>query len=287
MDYIKDRVFIPSTVFDNKILLENDPNYIASLAMLPDAEMKALLYGDWNSFQGQAFGEFKDDKAHYQDRKWTHVIEPFEIPREWKIYRSFDFGYSKPFSVGWWAVDHDKRMYRISELYGCTKQPNTGLKWEPNKIFKEVREFELTHRWLKDKTILGIADPAIWDESGGESIKETAEKHRVYFEKGDNKRLPGKMQVHYRLAFDENGLPMMYVFDTCKAFIRTVPALTYSEKNTEDIDTDGEDHIYDETRYLCMTNPIAPRKSMVKQDKPYNPLEQNDTKYNQYGFMNT
>lgn len=285
VEYKKDRVFIPSTVFDNKILLENDPNYIASLAMLPDAEMQALLYGDWNSFQGQAFGEWKDDSAHYKDRLWTHVIEPFEIPKEWTIYRSFDFGYSKPFSCAWWAVDHDKRMYRIIELYGCTSQPNTGVKWEPNKIFSEIRNMELNHRWLKGKHINGIADPSIWDASRGESIAETAEKHRVYFEKGDNERLAGKMQFHYRLAFDENGFPMVYVFETCKAFIRTVPSLVYDEKKAEDIDTDGEDHVYDDSRYLFMSNPLAPRKTAQKIEIKDDPLNQHQQRYDQYGFM--
>ena len=65
---------------------------------------------------------------------------------------------------------------------------------------------------------------------------------------------------------------MLYVFDTCKHFIRTVPNLVYDETNVEDIDTDGEDHIYDELRYVCMRNPIAPRPRPVEPPKPYDPL---------------
>lgn len=80
----------------------------------------------------------------------------------------------------------------------------------------------------------------------------------MYFERGDHARIDGKMQVHHRLAFDEEGIPMLYVFNTCKHFIRTVPNLVYDEKNVEDINTEGEDHIYDELRYVCMKNPIAP-----------------------------
>ena len=80
------------------------------------------------------------------------------------------------------------------------------------------------------------------------------------------------MQLHNRLAFDENGIPMLYVFSTCKHFIRTVPALVYSQKNIEDIDTDAEDHIYDEVRYIAMENPInPPRKSMPVRE--YDPLD--------------
>ena len=95
----RDRVFIPAKVYDNQILLNNDPNYVANLSMLPEAERRALLEGDWDSFSGQVFTEWKDDPAHYHDRRWSHVIAPFAIPPEWPVYRGFDWGYSRPFSV--------------------------------------------------------------------------------------------------------------------------------------------------------------------------------------------
>ena len=94
------------------------------------------------------------------------------------------------------------------------------------------------------------------------------------------------MQVHHRLAFDENGWPMLYVFSTCKHFIRTVPNLVYDEKDVEDIDTDGEDHIYDELRYVCMKNPIAPRPRKVIEANPYDPLDlQEKPAYDRYDFF--
>ena len=82
----------------------------------------------------------------------------------------------------------------------------------------------------------------------------------VYWDKGDHTRIPGKMQCHYRLAFDENGIPMFYCFSNCKDFIRTVPELIYSETKVEDINTEMEDHIYDEWRYVCMESPINERR---------------------------
>jgi hypothetical protein len=77
---------------------------------------------------------------------------------------------------------------------------------------------------------------------------------------GDHTRLAGKMQFHYRLAFGEDGRPMLQVFNTCKHFIRTIPNLVYDESNVEDIDTTQEDHIYDECRYVLMENPISAAK---------------------------
>ena len=81
----RSRVFVPSTVFDNEELLSSDPDYLANLAMLPEAEKNALLYGDWNSFSGQVFTEWRDRPENYNDRRGTHVISPFLIPDNWKI----------------------------------------------------------------------------------------------------------------------------------------------------------------------------------------------------------
>lgn len=268
----KSRVFVPSSVFDNQILLNNDPAYLTRLASMPEAERKALLYGDWDSYSGQYFTEWRDKPEHYLDRQWTHVIEPFEIPDGWKIYRSFDWGYNRPFSCGWWAMDYDGVLYRILELYGCDGTPNQGVKWTAQKVFEEIRRVETEHRWLKGKNIQGVADPAIFAADGGESIAETAMKSRIYFSPGDHQRIPGWMQMHYRFAFDENGFPMMYIFKNCKDFIRTVPTLIYDEHKVEDLNTEGEDHIADEARYMCMARPIKPRMAVEPDRFVTNPL---------------
>lgn len=282
-----DYVFIQAHVYDNKVLMDANPEYIDMLKALPEHKRRAHLEGCWDVYEGQVFEEFRNDSSHYDDRRWTHVIEPFDPPKEWRIYRSFDFGYSKPFSCAWWAVDFDGRMYRILELYGCVpNEPDVGVKWTPDEIFREIKRIENEHSWLAGKQIYGVADPAIWDVSRGISIAETAGKHGIYFEPGDNKRLPGWMQMHYRLAFDEEGIPMMYIFSNCRAFIRTIPLLTYDEHKPEDINTKQEDHVADECRYMAMANPMKP--VFVKERKPqvYDPLSTDDnTKPDRYAFM--
>lgn len=267
------RIFIPSSVFDNAALLENDPGYLANLALLPEANKKALLYGDWDSYEGQVFTEWKNEPSAYDTRIGTHVINPFPIPRSWKRYRTFDFGYSRPFAVQWWAVDYDGRAYLYRQLYGCTDTANTGLKWEPRKIARKIREIE--DELEEGMTIYGIADPSIWDESRGRdgTIISMFEDEGVFFEKGKNDRLSGKMQCHYRMAFDENDIPMMYVFNTCRPFLRTIPNLTYDEVNTEDVNTLCEDHDYDAMRYFFMANPIKPKLPEAKVSRNcFNPL---------------
>lgn len=276
----QERIFVPSSVYDNRALMENDPDYVARLAAMPEAERNALLYGDWDSFSGQVFTEWRNNPNG--ERKNTHVIEPFHVPDHWRIWCSLDWGYAKPFSVGWYAVDEEKRIYRIRELYGCTGTPNVGVKMEPAAVAREMHKIEEDDPNLRGKQIFRVGDPAIWGAQGPESIGTLFERERIYWGKGDHARIDGKMQMHHRLAFDEEGKPMLYVFDTCRHFIRTVPSLVYSERNVEDVDTDGEDHIYDECRYVLMENPIAARLPVQQKKKEYNPLD-TDVDYDRYG----
>lgn len=251
--------FIQSLVTDNKALMDSQPQYLEQLEVLPPKLRRMWLEGDWSVAEGQFFEEFTDDPEHYVDRKWSHVIEPFEITGDYKLYRAYDHGYAKPFSVQWWAVDHDGAAYLILELYGCTEQPDEGVKWTAKQIFTRIHEIETSHRWLKGRNIIGVADPAIWGTQTGESVAEIAGKCGVHFTPGDNSRVPGWMQMHYRLAFDENGYAMLYVFKNCKAFIRTIPLLQYDDYKPEDLDTSEEDHCADSCRYFCMSRPISPR----------------------------
>lgn len=271
IEITRDRAFVPASVFDNPALLDSSPDYLGSLAMLPDKERDALLYGDWDSFEGQYFTEFRlspdpamckaagigVEEAQRQGR-YTHVIEPFDVPQHWTVFRSYDWGYAKPFSCAWYAVDYDGVMYRILEMYGCTRQPNTGVRWTDDRQFEEIARVEREHPLLKGRQITGVADPSIWASKGGPSTQETAARYGIYFAPGDNERIPGWMQCHYRLQFDHNGRPRFYCFDTCKEFIRTIPLMMYDEVKVEDLDTTLEDHIADEWRYACMSRPVRP-----------------------------
>lgn len=283
----EDYSFIQSLVTDNKALLREQPQYLKQLQALPAKLRQAWLEGRWDVFQGAFFEEFRQtpdpqkcyeagitDEEALEEHKWTHVIRPFEPPKDWKIYRSYDWGYGKPFSCGWWAVDYEGCAYRILELYGCTDTPNEGVKWSNKEQFSKIAEIEREHPWLKGRRIQGVADPSIWDGSRGISVAEEADKNGVWFEPGVNDRIPGWMQMHERLRFDENGKAMMYFFDTCKDAIRVIPLMMYDEHKPEDLDTDLEDHILDECRYFCMMRPIAPRVIEEKKEPMYDPLNQ-------------
>jgi hypothetical protein len=282
-----DYVFIQSLVTDNKALMEADPTYMKKLEALPPKLRKAWLEGRWDVFQGAYFEEFRttpdpqcchdagiSEEDALMEHRWTHVIKPFDIPKDWKIYRSYDFGFGRPFAVNWYAVDYEGIAYMILELYGCTGTPNEGVKWTPEQQFKEVARIEQEHPYLKGKKIHGVADPSIWDGSRGVAIIEEAEKYHLWFDKGINDRIPGWMQIRERLKFDEHGKAMLYIFENCKDTIRTIPLMMFDEHKPEELDTTLEDHICDSIRYFCMMNYIAPREIEVKVKPLHDPLNQ-------------
>lgn len=264
--------YIPATVRDNPHISKD---YEVELQQKPAKLRDALLHGSWDAFSGQAFPEFVDDPAHYADGIGTHVIDPFDVPLHWPRYVSFDHGYTRPFSFGVWAVDEDGRAYRYKELYGCKPhEPNTGVCWTPGEIANGLADL-MEPEFREGIRPIGVADPAIWDQSRGMSVEEQIRQvfSGVIFRKGDNTRMDGKMQLHERLKFGEDGKPMLYVFSNCRDFIRTIPALAYDARKVEDIDTAGEDHIYDETRYFLMSRPIAPRRIIEKKKRVRYPLD--------------
>ena len=180
-----------------------------------------------------------------------------------------------------WAVDEDGTLYRYKELYGCVKgERNVGVKETVQHIGANIAAL-MKPEFDEHIYIRGVADRAIWDESGRGAIIEeleksiahaAGEKRGITFDKGNNARMEGKAQMHYRLAFDQEGRPGMYVTENCRAFIETIPFLPYSQTHVEDVDTTGEDHVYDETRYMLMNFPVQPRKNAAKKPRAYDPL---------------
>ncbi len=269
--------YIPALATDNPHITQD---YIFELERKPEALRQALLYGHWDAFEGQVFIEFKDDPEHYKDRKWTHVVTPFDIPPHWKRYMAFDYGYAKPFACIWFAMSTDGTAYAYKEWYGWNGKADQGILYTPRQIAKGIVERE------EDETknniqILRIADPSIFDSSRGNSVAQQMEPHNymtgqqepgVFFEPGDNGRLAGLAQVHERLKFNADGKPMLQFFTNCKQTIRTLPNLPYSMKRIEDVDTNAEDHLYDVVRYFSMACPIATPIAHKTRGKHFNPF---------------
>ena len=138
----KSRIFVPSSVFDNKILLANNPDYLTSLASMPEQERKALLYGDWDTFAGQVFTEWRNDGDHYTDRINTHVISPSRSRRTGPSGAAWTGATPgpSPWAGTPWTVTGSSTA--SGRYYGCTGTPNTGVKMEPSEVAQEIRRIE-------------------------------------------------------------------------------------------------------------------------------------------------
>lgn len=256
------RTFIPAKLSDNPSLAENDPTYIAMLYQLPEIERLRLLEGRWDSFEGQAFTEINEQ---------VHGCEPFDIPPEWTRFRSFDWGYSAPFTVQWWAVDYDNRLYLYREWYGGKKDESkhsyVGIKMTATDIARGIKEREEEDRRQGATVHIGPADPAIWSrrrdaKTGviGISVADEMNGEGITWLRGDNDRILGKQQVHSRLSLDDNGNAHIQVFRNCDHWWRTMQLLRMHPNKAEDIDDhDAEDHPYDCMRYALMYRPMRPK----------------------------
>lgn len=260
-----ERVFIPSKLSDNKLLMESNPMYVAQLQQTGSKQLvQAWLLGLWDIIDGAFFSEF-DPMVHIL----SDSILP-HIPPHTTIFRAFDWGYSRPFSCGWYAIADGSwkiprgAMVKIREWYGSTGKPNEGLRLDAGLVAEGIRaiDLELEKQWNL-KTKIGFADPSIFARDGGPSIAETMMSKGVIWGRADNKRVPGWQQVRSRLRGNGNekeirsGDPALYFLECCDDTIRTLPLLQHDERHQEDLDTDGEDHAADELRYACMSRPFV------------------------------
>lgn len=277
---------IPSRLTDNKILLDADPGYVSRLQLVGSRTLvRAWLEGDWSAVEGAFFDVWEPSR---------HVVSPFPVPVHWTRFRSFDWGSAKPFSVGWWAVAGEdtpawpgERLHvsggdagasrivpkgalvRYREWYG-SNAPNKGLRFTVVDVASGI----LARDGAGEKFAYSVADPSIFAEDGGPSRAEVFAGRGVHFDRADNRRVRGAGhmggwdEMRQRLKGDGKARPMLVVFDTCKAFLRTVPVLPHDPKNAEDIDTRAEDHVADETRYACMSRPWARSLPEERPKKP-------------------
>lgn len=275
-----DRAAFRGKLKENRILLHADPGYIKRLrsAARSEAELKAWMEGDWNIVAGGMFDDVWDDSVHVWERlPWS------SIPATWRIDRSFDWGSSKPFSVGWWAQSDGSDillpngqwrstirgdLIRVAEWYGWNGEPNEGLRMLATDIAKGIRQRE--HDWgINGRVRAGVADSSIFDVENGSGIAQDMAK-RVRLDSGQTypgvkwiaadkrpgSRKQGWEALRKRLKDSKRGekgepreFPGLFVTEDCRQFLRTFPVLTRDDRDPDDVNTNTEDHIADEVRY--------------------------------------
>lgn len=266
-----DYKFIPSLVFENKYIMEKDPNYVKVLENLPEDRKQAMLYGNWDVFDGQFFREFNRN---------IHVIDPFEIPLEWNRYIAMDYGLDM-FAVLFVAVDAKGKAYVYNEIH------------KSDLIVSDARQtLKSIMRNYKYKAI--YAPPDLWNRNRdtGKSTAELFFEGGIDLTKASNDRKAGWLNVKEWLkikkvkneqtgeVYEDSDIK---IFSNCINLVRCLPQLQHDEKDPNDVATEPHEitHITDALRYFCV-NHIAPAK-VIKKDEFVMNFEFEKPSYEGYG----
>lgn len=256
-DQYMTRCFIPSKLEDNRILMEKDPGYALRLESNPDERLrKALREGVWEIAIGQVFEKFTRER---------NVIPQPVLGREWAKWAALDWGFQKPFSIGWWAGNEDGRVVRYREWYGCEPgKENIGLRMPAKDVARKAWAMGLA-----EGVTTMIADPAIWSKQDDlPSVAEQFEEAGFEMIPANNDRINGLQAVHQLISqTGQDGKSYILITEGCTEWLRTVPYLTMDPRNPEDIDTTLEDHAYDETRYAIYSEIARNPKAYMRPNR--------------------
>lgn len=240
------RCFIPATVWDNPHLVDADPGYVARLQGLPEDDRRALLDGDWDIFAGQVFREFRRD---------IHVLEPFEIPRDWQIRPGFDHGTRNPTAAVWLARDPASGWWFVVDEHYEAEQP-------PSYHAEQIR---------RRGTAVLYADPSTQNRNGphGERVADVYLQLGVTLLPASNDWDAGVSLIKELLHWqrDEAGAltaePRLYFFSTCRNVLRELTSLTWKramEGASPSERTEGDDHGLDSLRYALVGTRVKATK---------------------------
>lgn len=215
------RVFLPAKLSDNPFLCRADPGYRARLEQLPDNQKKALLYGEWDLFEGQFFSEFAYE---------THTVEPFAIPAHWRRFRTVDYGLDC-LACLWVALDGEGNAYVYREL--CRE----------NLVVSQACEMMLSMTPPDERIYATLAPPDLWQRSqeSGRSKALLFSEFGVSFTKTPNDRETGWLAVKELLRPQKDGRPRLRIFRTCTRLIECLPALQHDPLKPCDTATEPHD----------------------------------------------
>ncbi len=249
-EYKNTSCFIPASIYDNPHIINNDPQYINRLKMLPENDRKALLEGNWDIFEGQYFAMWDRNK----------IVQEKPILESFRKFISIDYGYAAPASVGWWGISYDGELIRYRELY------------QENLTYEDLAH-NICNLTSADEILdYAVADPAIWGdkshqkncigESGAETMtkvfKERWKDNAPSLIKGDNNRITGWMRLREYINANK-----IFCWPNCVDSIRTIPTMLHDKIKVEDLDSMGEDHTSDDWRYAVMSR-VRPSEIPIK-----------------------
>lgn len=258
------RIYLPARLDDNP-----DKQFVAdykkTLSSLPEHMRKPLLEADWYYTVNGFYSEYWIQRIH--------VCKPFKVPRDWKFFRSMDWGYRTPGCIGWWAMDPEDTIW-------CIKELNFKLK-KANEVALMIRDIEEPlGLWDgRSSLITGPADTQLWEERGDVSESKAAIMARfgVTWAKAKKNRQANARMFTERLNDHHNFTtnPGIIFFENCKMCTTTIPTIAVDPENSECPLDGGYDHPHDMVLYGCAYAsrgragiPSIKRKNRRAEEKP-------------------
>ena len=238
----RDFTFIQSLVFDNGYLMKNDPDYVSALAALPEARRRAMLYGDWNAFEGAFFPEF-DPRIHV-------VSDPVINPGD-TLFRALDYGLDMT-SCLWCAADGKGNVTVYRELN------------KPDLILSDAAAEIISATPKSEHIRYTAASPDLWNrrqdsgKSGFEILTASGLKGLI---RAYSARIPG-WRVTREYLKPANGTPRLRISSDCTELIRCLPLLRFDDKVREDASSTPHSvtHAPEALRYALMSR--EPKKAL-------------------------
>jgi phage terminase large subunit len=237
-----DNPYLPKKVIDEK------------KKELTEDQFAQEYLADFKKYTGLVYKDF--------DRE-IHVIEPFDIPEKWRIYRGVDFGSTNPTAVLWIAVDDDGNFFIAEEYY----QTKKAIDYHAGQINSNK---------LSSRVSATYGDP-----SGGQWFTEFAKRRinitpanketgtalqnwvRFGIEKVAERLVPVPGHFVDKIGSGNGKLPKLFVFNTCENTIEEFENYRWKEKaptqaqdlNEPDMPEKANDHAMDALRYFVVSYP--------------------------------
>ncbi len=238
---------------DNPFLNQTDVQTLTS--SLSEEELNSRRFGLFSHHGGLVYNEF-DER--------THVIDPFDVPREWYDTLSIDPGLNNPLSCHWYAVDYDGNVYVIAEHYEAKKDIQHHA--------KRILEISQALNWHKGN---GNYLHALIDSAANQrtlaSVKSVSD---LFLEQGIcvnthvNKDLFSGISKVKSYLKNADGKSKLFIFKNCVQLIKELKGYYWG---SDDVPLKSNDHALDELRYYIMNRPDTPKriapKTLIQKDK--------------------
>lgn len=237
---------------DNPYLNPKETQKLES--MMSKEELETRKSGKFKAQSGLVYPEFDES---------VHVIEPFDIPREWYDTISIDPGLHNPLSAHFYCVDYDGNIYVVAEHYEAERD----IDHHADRI-KEIAKKLSWHTDSKGR-LHALIDSAAEQKTlaSQKSVVDLFYERDILVNSKVNKDLWSGI-ARVRSLFSHRPA-RIFIFKTCPNLIKEIKSYRYDSGERP---KKCNDHALDELRYYVMSKPQAKEEkktseSLIARDK--------------------